>query len=164
MALLDDLTTTLPEDDGAHTRRVFLQAVGAGALAVASVGTAITAVRYLWPEVLFEPETRFRIGRPEDIAVGTLTVLPQQRVYVMHGATGFIAMSAVCTHLGCLTQYERENDRILCPCHGSQFAQDGSVTQGPAPRPLPRLALSVERGLLVVDTSKVVGPEAVLKV
>lgn len=164
MALIDDLRTPLPEGEAAHTRRVFLQAVGAGALALANVGTAVTAVRYLWPEVLFEPETRFRIGRPDDIAVGTLTVLPQQKVYVMHAASGFIAMSAVCTHLGCLTQYERENNRILCPCHGSQFAPDGSVRQGPAPRPLPRLALSVERGLLVVDTSKVVAPETVLKV
>lgn len=164
MPLIDDLTTGLAADDRARTRRAFLEAVGAGALTLATLGTTVTAVRYLWPEVLFEPETRFRIGRPEEIAVGTLTVLPQQKVYVLRTADGFVAMSAVCTHLGCLTQYEREQNRIFCPCHGSRFAPDGHVTQGPAPRPLPRLQLALERGLLVVDVSKVVGPDAVLKV
>lgn len=162
MPLIDDLAIPLTEEE--RTRRAFLQATGVGALAIAGLGTGVTAVRYLWPEVLFEPDTRFRIGRPEDIPVGTLTVLPAQKVLVAHDASGFYAMSAVCTHLGCLVQYEREQHRMLCPCHGSRFSTDGHVVQGPAPRPLPRLQLSVERGVLVVDVAKVVGPEAVLKV
>jgi cytochrome b6-f complex iron-sulfur subunit len=162
MPLIDDLR--IPLDDEERTRRAFFQAVGAGALAVAGLGTGITAIRFLWPEVLFEPDTRFRIGRPEDIPVGTLAVLPAQKIFVVRDASGFYALSAVCTHLGCLVQFEREQDRILCPCHGSRFARDGRVTQGPAPRPLPRLQLSIERGLLVVDVAREVGPDAVLKV
>lgn len=162
MPLVDDLS--VPQSDEERARRALLQAIGAGALTLAGLGTGATAIRYLWPEVLFEPDTRFRIGRPEDITVGTLTALPAQKVFVVREAAGFYAMSAVCTHLGCLTQYEREQGRILCPCHGSRFSPDGRVTQGPAPRRLPRLQLTLERGVLVVDVAKVVGPDVVLKV
>lgn len=162
MPLVDDLK--MPMGEGEETRREFLALLATGAMGVAALGTAITAVRYMWPEVLFEEERRFRIGRPEEISVGTLVALPQQKVYIMHAAEGFFAMSATCTHLGCLTQYEKENNRIFCPCHGSRFDVTGKVTDGPAPKPLPRLELVVESGLLVVDVSKKVAPDAFLKV
>ena len=162
MPLVDDLK--MPMAEGEETRREFLALLATGTMGVAALGTAITAVRYMWPEVLFEEERRFRLGRPEDIGVGTLVALPQQKVYVMHAAEGFFAMSATCTHLGCLTQYEKENNRIFCPCHGSRFDTSGKVTDGPAPKPLPRLELIVENGLLVVDVSKKVAPDALLKV
>lgn len=162
MALVDDLH--LPFDDRERTRREFLAAVGAAAVGMAGLGTGVTAVRFLRPEVLFEAPTRYRIGRPEDIPVGTLVVLPEQRVYLMRAAAGFVAMTAVCTHLGCLTRYEAENSVIFCPCHGSRFAPDGAVVNGPAPRPLPRLALSLDKGLLVVDTAVTVSRDTVLAV
>lgn len=141
-----------------------MASIGALAAGVAGLGTSVTAVQFLRPEVLFEESTRYRIGRPEDIPVGTLVVLPEQRVYLMRDAAGFFAMSAVCTHLGCLTRYEQGSDVIFCPCHGSRFSPDGQVVNGPAPRPLPRLALALDKGMLVVDTSKVVDRDAVLKV
>jgi Rieske Fe-S protein len=159
--LIDDLK--MPIDDKEHSRRVFLGTLGAGAMAVAAVGTAVTAVRFLWPEVLFEEETRFRVGRPEEIPPGTLLALPAQKLYVFHGADGFFAMSAVCTHLGCLTRFEKENDRIFCPCHGSRFATDGHVREGPAPRSLPRLVLTIEQGQLVVDAGKVAEGDGILR-
>lgn len=162
MPLLDDLRMPLEEAD--ERRREFLALIGAGAMGAAGLGTFITAVRFLWPEVLFEEERRFTIGKPEEIPVGMLVSLPQQRVYVVHGPDGFFAMTAVCTHLGCLTQYERENNRIFCPCHGSRFSADGAVTAGPAPQPLPRLLLTLEQGALVVDVSKKVERDTILKV
>lgn len=162
MPLIDDLK--LPMTDRDEHRREFLAVLGAGALALAGLGTTVTAVRFLSPEVLFEQETRFAVGRPDEIAQGTLLVLPEQRVYVVHDAAGFFALSATCTHLGCVTRYEKENSRIFCPCHGSQFSVDGSVTGGPAPRPLPRLDLALEGGTLVVDVAKPAASDAVLKV
>jgi len=160
MRLVDDLQ--LPLDDRERTRREFLARIGAAAVGVAGLGTGVTAVRFLRPEVLFEAPTRFRIGRPEDIPVGTLVVLPEQRVYLMRASAGFFAMTAVCTHLGCLTRYETEHNVIFCPCHGSRFATDGAVVNGPAPLPLPRLALTLENGALVVDTAVTVTRDTVL--
>jgi cytochrome b6-f complex iron-sulfur subunit len=161
MPLLDDIG--IPLDDAELNRRSFLKLLGSGALAVAALGTAVTSVEYLSPNVLFEDETRFRIRRPEEIAVGTLIALPKQRVYVMRSQEGFIAFSTVCTHLGCMTKYEPENNRIFCPCHGSQYTIEGVVTAGPAPRPLPRFELVVDKGFLVVNTRKAVSQDTILR-
>jgi len=45
-------------------------------------------------------------------------------------------LNAVCTHLGCVVPWSAPNKKFMCPCHGSQYAPDGSVVRGPAPLPL----------------------------
>jgi cytochrome b6-f complex iron-sulfur subunit len=162
MPLIDDLKLPLSEEE--RSRRAFLGMLTGGAFFVAALGTGVTGVRYLWPEVLFEEETRFRIGKPGDIAPGTVLVLPEQKAYVVRTADGLFALSATCTHLGCLTQYERDQRRIFCPCHGSRYDAEGRVTNGPAPKPLPRFALAIESGELILDTGQTVGDDFLLKV
>lgn len=51
-------------------------------------------------------------------------------------AGAYIAVAAACTHQGTLVQYQGGNRRFFCPNHGSNFAEDGSVINGPANRPL----------------------------
>jgi cytochrome b6-f complex iron-sulfur subunit len=162
MPLHDDLS--LPLTDEELSRRRFLALVGSGALSAAALGTAVTAMRFLEPSVFFEEDTRVGVGRPEDIAVGSVLVLPKHKMYVVRTPQGFFALSSVCTHLGCMTRWEREAGVIACPCHGSRFQLDGQVRQGPAPKSLPRLAITLERGVLVVDSAKRVAPDAILKV
>jgi Rieske Fe-S protein len=162
MPLLDDLS--LPLSDEELTRRRFLGLVGSGALGAAGVGTALTTLRFLEPNVLYEEDSRVAVGRPEEIAPGTVLVLPKHKIYVVRTAEGFYALSSVCTHLGCMTRFEREQGQLACPCHGSRFTLDGHVKQGPAPRSLPRLQLTLERGVLVVDAARHVAPDALLKV
>lgn len=60
------------------------------------------------------------------------------------------AFSAVCTHLGCIVQWEKDRQDFLCPCHGGRFSAEGVVTAGPPPRPLKKLALSVADGKITV--------------
>ena len=56
----------------------------------------------------------------------------------------FRAFSAICTHEGCIVN-SVSNGTIDCPCHGSKFSiKDGSVVNGPAPSPLPAIAIKVE--------------------
>ena len=162
MPLIDDLKLPLTEEERA--RRAFLGMMTGGALVVAALGTGVTGVKYLWPEVLFEEETRFRIGKPANLAPGTVLVLPEQKAFVVRTADGVFALSATCTHLGCLTQYERDQNRIFCPCHGSRYDAEGRVTNGPAPKSLPRLSLTLEGGELVLDTGQTVAENFVLKV
>jgi len=57
------------------------------------------------------------------------------------------AISGVCTHQGCIVRDNGAN--LLCPCHGSEFAFDGSVAKGPATQPLPVFPVSVENGQVV---------------
>jgi nitrite reductase/ring-hydroxylating ferredoxin subunit len=162
MPLDDDLK--LPLSDEELSRRRFLGTAGSAALAIAGIGTGVSALRYLEPAVLFEEDTRVGVGRPEDIAIGTVLVLAKQKIYVVRSAEGFYALSSTCTHLGCMTRWDREQGELACPCHGSRFHLDGKVKQGPAPKPLPRLELTLDRGILVVDSSRRVAPDAILRV
>lgn len=57
-------------------------------------------------------------------------------IVVRVDATTVIATSNVCTHAGCSVVWRSSTDTLYCPCHGSQFAEDGSVVRGPAGRPL----------------------------
>ncbi|MEU3254305.1 FAD-dependent oxidoreductase [Streptomyces sp. NPDC006997] len=78
---------------------------------------------------------------PDDIAPGDGAVLHVggHRCAVHRDADGTLrAVSARCTHLGCVVAFNRAEQAWECPCHGSRFAPDGSVLQGPAVRPLER--------------------------
>ncbi len=53
------------------------------------------------------------------------------------GNGGLHAVSMRCTHLGCLVRFNAAETSWDCPCHGSRFAVDGTVLEGPAVDPLP---------------------------
>jgi len=153
------------ETDGTMGRRSFLNGVAATALTIAAAGAAVVTVEYLSPNVLFEPPTSFRIGVPENYPVNSVTYFPEQQVYVVRVPAGFMALSAVCTHLGCITQWNPGLDVIACPCHGSRFTKDGAIERGPAPRPLQRFALRLmPDGNLMVDKLETAPQNEVLKV
>ncbi|RSS72855.1 Rieske (2Fe-2S) protein [Streptomyces sp. WAC06614] len=83
--------------------------------------------------------------RTADVPVGGGKVAVAEKVVVTQPQAGtFKAFSAVCTHQGCLVG-KVENGTIDCPCHGSTFAMaTGAVTHGPATRPLPTRAITVQ--------------------
>jgi len=146
-------------------RRDFLNEVTLGALAVAGLGSGAVTYQYFSPNVLFEPPTRFRAGIPDLYPVNSVTFLQDQQVYIVRTAEGFYAVSAVCTHLGCVTQWKPEANQIACPCHGSKFQPDGKKVEGPAPRPLPHFAISLSGdGELVVDKLEIVKADQALRV
>ncbi len=68
---------------------------------------------------------------------------PDAHCILVHTRAGrFAAFSQKCTHLSCAVYYSAKNDRLECPCHEGYFSvADGSVLQGPPPRPLPRVKL-----------------------
>ena len=154
------------ESTPSFSRRHFLGLVGAGAVGIAAAGSIVLSTEYLAPNVVREPPTRFRAGRPEEYPPGSVTLDKEQRVFIVRAREGyFYALSAVCTHLGCIANWKPEEGIVACPCHGSKFDRDGNVIAGPAPRALPRFSLSLDdRGQLVVDKSVVVGEDVTLKV
>ena len=129
--------------DAEVNRRDFLNQITIGALGVAGFGSVAVTYQYFSPNVLFEPATQFRAGRPDLYPVHSVTYLQDQQVYIVRMPEGFYAISAVCTHLGCITQWKEEAQMIACPCHGSKFKPDGVKIEGPAPRPLSHFALSI---------------------
>ncbi|MGH9760309.1 MAG: ubiquinol-cytochrome c reductase iron-sulfur subunit, partial [Blastocatellia bacterium] len=122
------------EPAGPHTsesgkelgRRDFLNEVILGSLGVATIGSLVVTYRYLAPNALFEPSSIFRAGNPDLYPANSVTYIQDQQVYIVRLAQGFYAISAICTHLGCITQWKPEADMIACPCHGSKFKIDGT--------------------------------------
>ncbi len=156
---MPDLDTTLDieDDEGKPTRRDFFVQAGVAACAVAAAGSAVVTLDYLKPKVLFEPPTAFLAGSPLDYSDGVVRFYKDNKAFVIGGTTGVYALSAVCTHLGCITRYKSDEKAIACPCHGSRYDLEGNVTHGPAPRPLPWLDITEDAaGNLVVDTGIVI--------
>jgi len=147
------------------SRRDFLNEITTGALGIAGVGGVALTYQYFSPNVLFEPATTFRAGNPDLYPVNSVTFLQEQQVYIVRTATGFYAVSAICTHLGCVTQWKPEANLIACPCHGSKFQPDGKKIEGPAPRPLPHYAINLTPdGELQVDKLQIIKADQALKV
>ena len=81
-------------------------------------------------------------------------------ILVRTAAETFVAYSRKCTHLSCAVFYAPGARRLECPCHEGYFAvEDGSVLQGPPPRPLPRIVLE-RRGAELVATGVEILPRS----
>ncbi len=153
------------EKDDVLSRRNFFGRLGASACAIAAVGSGVVTLDYMKPKVLFEPSTAFIAGTPLDYSDGVVRFEKDKKAYVIGTSGGVYALSAVCTHLGCIARYKSDEKVIACPCHGSRFDLEGTVIHGPAPRPLPWLDVSEDaQGNLVVDTSIVIPRGKVFKV
>ncbi|MCF6470889.1 Rieske (2Fe-2S) protein [Nonomuraea sp. MG754425] len=145
--------------DDLQSRRAVFAGVGAGGLALAITAcsggtdttTAGTATESSAPQPDAStsqsgaPQAGGALAKTADIPVGGGTVFKDQKVVVTQPTAGeFKAFSAICTHKGCPVG-SVEGDAIVCPCHNSRFAiTDGSVTGGPAEKPLSAQEIKVE--------------------
>ncbi|RNC66652.1 MAG: cytochrome B6 [Desulfuromonadales bacterium] len=134
------------------SRRTFL-GICLGGLAAAGAATATwPVIRYLSPRSV--EETGGKVSFPEsDVPADGA------KFFDFRGTTGvvvrtksgqLVAFSAICTHLGCIVQWEKDKQDFLCPCHAGRYSPDGAVIAGPPPKPLPRLPFSVTNGLITV--------------
>ncbi len=86
----------------------------------------------------------FSIDPSELPAPGTAPIgKPEGRFWLSNPEEGFVALYAVCTHLGCLPDWVDATFRFECPCHGSKYQVDGTYIEGPAPRSLDRFATTI---------------------
>ncbi len=145
-------------------RRTFVK-IGVGSIAVAACGTGVFGYQFMYPNVLYEPSPIVNAGKPDRYPAESVTLDPETGIYVVRSAEGFYALSAVCTHLGCLTAWKPELGIIACPCHGSKFQRTGVKIEGPAPKPLPWLRMWLnEDGDLLVDRSTTVTQKQMVRV
>ncbi len=141
-------------------------AIGFATLAVTHLMWLLGLARFMFPNVLIEPPTRFKVGFPDTLAPGQVETkfIPQFGVWIVkyeyEGAPMIYALKAVCTHLGCTPNWLEAEQKFKCPCHGSGFYKDGVNFEGPAPRPLERYAISIaDDGQLLVDKSRTFNQE-----
>jgi cytochrome b6-f complex iron-sulfur subunit len=159
--MADEKKDASAESASELSRRQFFAKLGLGSLSIAAAGTAAFSYQYLEPNVLFEPSPVVNAGKPDRYPLGAVTIDVNSGIYIIHSDEGYFSLSAVCTHLGCMTAWKPELGIIACPCHGSKFSvseqgkvKPGDKIEGPAPKPLPwkRIWLN-DDGDLLVDRS-----------
>jgi len=97
-----------------------------------------------------------RVALVADITENTARIvkLNKDPVIIVHTPSGqFKALSARCTHLGCIVQYQQGPiPHFSCNCHGSQFDINGKNIAGPAPRPLAPFRVTIQESAIFVST------------
>jgi Rieske Fe-S protein len=137
-------------------RRTILQGGVAGALALTVPACGMGSEPLIMGPVA--------AGNAQDIVVGALQIVPGSTAFIGRDTNGLYAMSAVCTHQGCLlgTLGATGAAGIGCGCHGSRFDGNGAVTHGPAARPLQHYrvdvgtdgSITIQGGVLVDPTAR----------
>jgi cytochrome b6-f complex iron-sulfur subunit len=125
----------------------------------AAIGGCVTAMgRFMFPNVLFEPPTSFKVGKPEDFQAGVVDTrfVDKYGVWVINNGGRIYSLIAICTHLGCPPAWLETQNKFKCPCHGSGYYKSGINFEGPTPRPLERAKVSIspDDGQIVVDKSQ----------
>ena len=141
------------------SRKSFLSWLSVGwlAFAAATGGFFTVMIRFLFPNVLFEPPQSFKICFPDEFAPGKvdLRFKKEYNVWIVRDEEKITALSTVCTHLGCTPNWLETERKFKCPCHGSGFRSTGINFEGPAPRPLERFKISLSNdGQILVDKTK----------
>jgi cytochrome b6-f complex iron-sulfur subunit len=146
-------------DEARPARRRFIQAIAWLSFAPAALVLALDVLRYLVP-----PSRRAAFRK---IFVVRTPELPAEDVHEMVDLNGRplaiiqrpggspLAISLVCTHLGCRVHWQPKARTFLCPCHMGIFDEQGRVLSGPPPTPLPQYRVSVEAENLFVHLPEI---------
>ena len=130
-------------------RRNFIAKAGIALVSATGALVAISYLRQFFPRLAGE-KRRISLGDTNMYPVDTYTFLEEHKLFVYRDHEGIKAVSAVCTHLGCIL--ERSSEGFECPCHGSCYNEEGRVLSGPAPRDLSWYRVSkAADGKIVVD-------------
>ena len=137
-------------------RRGFLKYLLVAFSALVTVGgVAFPVLSYLWPPKVTGSGGAGRVAVADEgelpQGTGQVFSVANKPVIVVHTAEGFKALSAVCTHLGCVVYWDEGREAISCPCHEAYFTVNGAVISGPPPAPLPPLRVEVEQGKVWVE-------------
>ena len=160
-AISENIVQQHLDNGDVKTRRAFLAAAGTAGVCYAAA-LAYPVYRYLASpsEMALSASavTEVTLKDAQKLPTGSVLMFkfgPSPAMLIHHEDGRWIALTAVCTHLGCLTAWKPELGIVACPCHGSKFTRDGVKIEGPAPRPLPWLRAWInEDGDLLVDRSE----------
>lgn len=154
-------------NDGGMTRREFLYYVWGASMALFAAEAAGLIIWFAIPrfragqfggsfsvpaDALPEvnaPPVNFPDGRFWLVNLDTTSDQGSERMYTVAGEEPIVGVAAiykVCTHLGCIYDWNTANQRFECPCHGSKYRLDGRRIESPAPRSLDRFMVTAVDG------------------
>ena len=155
------------EEETKTSRRSFLSLATWAIGVLISAGMGIPAIAYIIGPALkrAEAEEWIRLGSVAKVELNAPTLfkvkIERQTGWIVNetdlsfyvlteNGRDFVAMSNICTHLGCRVRWIADQEQFFCPCHNAAFSKDGSVAAGPPPRPLDRYQVKVEDEQLYV--------------
>jgi cytochrome b6-f complex iron-sulfur subunit len=149
------MDSNLTTDRKRISRRKFIAYAWIIAAAVV-VGELIGGtLAFLWPRRKgAKTEKIFIAGKAADFKVGEMVDFRREKTFVVRLEGGFLAISAICTHLHCIVNWNAVIKEFECPCHGAKFNQSGEVVAGPPPRPLDLHKIEITAGNVVIDTDR----------
>jgi Rieske Fe-S protein len=147
-------------EDQSVSRRGFLAIATVAIGGLISFALAIPAIAYIIGPALQKSKSQewIRIGSTSKVEIGTPTLFKvtierksgwieseeELAVFVLtENGRDYIALSNICTHLGCRVRWINDRQEFFCPCHNGVFDQLGAVVSGPPPRPLDRYEVKV---------------------
>jgi len=167
-----------------ESRRAFLNRATGTLMSASLGGFAAALIAFLWKGADSGFGSKINAGKLEDVisqirANKGFLYLPEARawvteypkeaiskadaIYAGQGpvfsgmSEGIVALYQKCPHLGCKVPECKTSQWFECPCHGSQYNRVGEKKGGPAPRGMDRFGVSVNNGLVVIDTGTVFG-------
>ncbi|MGI8988639.1 MAG: ubiquinol-cytochrome c reductase iron-sulfur subunit [Bryobacteraceae bacterium] len=156
---------TEPAAPGPTRRRFYLSVIyGLGAIIGAALAAPAAVYLFLPPKLRRQndwvdagdisqltPKAPFEMVFRKNRTDGWRVTSEKKTTWVVKLAgDNIVAFGAQCTHLGCAYHWDETNHQFLCPCHTSIFALDGSVISGPAPRPLDRYEIKIDKSRLLL--------------
>jgi cytochrome b6-f complex iron-sulfur subunit len=140
------------------TRRDLAEKLAFGSFWAAASASLLGIVKLLMPAVMPDAATRTKLGHPEEFPPGTTRIFEDKNLFVFSDDDGIYAISAICTHLGCIVT-PLPGGQFNCPCHGSKFNARGEAFAGPAPRGLDWIEIRrAPNGVLYADIASTVSP------
>ncbi len=139
------------------SRRSFLSIIWLAMGFVALAEFIAVAFAFLRPDKSKAPRERSDTivtgGVLDQFIPNSVTAFVRGRFYLARLEDGgFLALSRKCTHLGCTVPWVVEENKFICPCHGSSFDITGNVISPPAPRALDMYPVIIENDIVKVDT------------
>ena len=133
-------------------RRKFLGLCLGGTTALFAGAAGWSVFRYLAPRQEATTAAKVTIPEQEMLPGGAkfFEYAGSPAVLVKTTNNTLVALSAVCTHLGCIVQWEKKEQEFLCPCHAGRFTPEGNVISGPPPKPLAKLTVTVANGTITI--------------
>lgn len=138
MAKTDANDAAAPEEKVKLNRREFANLAWLASLGFFLVPVGGITVLFAFPrfkEGEFGGKFNLRLSDLPETGAGPLANT-KGKFWLTRTEEGVRAIYKVCTHLGCLYNWQEQEDKFICPCHGSQFTKESEFIQGPAPRSL----------------------------
>jgi len=134
-------------------RRRFLQIILAFLASITLLSFIYSLLKFLAALPARTAEANKLIIRKNEVPSGDakdIIYRDSPAVIINRSDKGFIALSRVCTHLGCLVEYDRGKQRLICPCHAGNFDLEGNVLSGPPPKSLTAIPLRIDGENIII--------------